>query len=207
MAFKPFPVVCMHESLLQTLRHATAQAHAALHDHPALCHLSTPHVTRDYHGQALQGFYGFYQPLETAYTASQSPLLVSFPAGVILQHLEHDLLHYGIDPQALPQLSMIQEPFSLEQVIGYLYLREGSNLGGKVISKNLERHLNLQPGIDNRFFWGHGSEIGLRWQSFLSALEQFDGTVDAQAVAHHAAMLFTQLGEWMLINHKARHAA
>lgn len=197
----------MTGQLLTALRTATAAAHAGLHEHALLRDLSTADITRRTYQQVLAGFYGFYQPLEIAYAASQSPLLRDFPAGVVTRRLLRDLETHGIPVSHVPLFPMTAEAFPLEQVIGYLYLREGSNLGGKVISKNLERHLSLQPGIDNHFFWGYGPETGARWQAFLTTLETYDDTVDADRAAGYAASLFQDLDRWLLNGQAVHHAA
>lgn len=188
------------QPLLGSLRAATHAAHERLHVHPALCHLAGDEVTRDYWLSALKLFYGFHRPLEEAYARSGSPLLAAFPALQATTHLEQDFAAAGIDAGALPLCAAA--PLTHEAALAYLYLREGSNLGGKVISRNLERRLGLRPGIDNHFFWGHGEAAGAVWRGFQQALA--DAKVDAAASARDAALFFSRLEEWLTVRHRER---
>lgn len=179
--------------LLGSLRNATHAAHERLHVHPSLCHLAGEGVTRDYWLSALKLFYGFHRPLEEAYARSGSALLAAFPALQATSHLEQDLAQAGSAPDRLPLCPAL--PMTEERALAYLYLREGSNLGGKVISKNLERRLGLRPGIDNRFFWGHGEATGAAWRGFQQALAE--AKVDTESCAREAGDLFAQLEQWL----------
>ncbi len=183
--------------LLAALRRATAPAHEALHHPAALQKLPTKDVTRNDYLGAITKFYGFYVPLENAYAASRSGWLVDFPALVIVQNLEHDLQRHGISPQSLPVAAQLPALHCEEAVAAYLYMREGSNLGGRVISKNLERVLGLQPEVDNRFFWGAGDKMGENWKHFLARLDAAGQTLDVEKCAGYAAALFAALDDWM----------
>ena len=183
--------------LLQHLRAATAAHHEALHVHPALCRLTDNSVTRAYHQGALRRFYGFYCSMELRYAASAVFLLDEFPAGSVLVWLGNDLAHGDLAVDSLDLLMGPQAPLTLEQALGYLYVREGSALGGKVISMNLERVLALEPGKDNQFFWAHGVDTGRRWKSFLTHLDALQGRVNGTEVANFAALLFRNLKFWL----------
>jgi heme oxygenase (biliverdin-IX-beta and delta-forming) len=49
-------------------------------------------------------------------------------------------------------------------------VKQGSTLGGSVMSKALRRHLALQPLTDQRFFAGYGDQNGIEWQKFIENL-------------------------------------
>ena len=61
----------------------------------------------------------------------------------------------------------------LAQVLGALYVVEGSSLGGRVIAPQLQRTLGVAQGRGASYFHGFGGESGAMWANFrvLAALE------------------------------------
>ena len=61
----------------------------------------------------------------------------------------------------------------LSEVMGSLYVIEGSALGGRVIAPHLKRTLGLGQGRGASYFHGFGGETGVMWNNFrvLAALE------------------------------------
>ena len=59
------------------------------------------------------------------------------------------------------------------ETAGYLYTKQGSTLGGHVISKHLERQLALIPHLDQWFFAGY-HDNGAQWKQFIAMLETSD---------------------------------
>ena len=149
-------------TLLERLRTETRDAHEALHVHPLLAPLISPDATfRDYR-YALLAFELFYRIMESR--------PVSFPAASapVRDWLAQDMQRQGLMPLAIEvSLPGLHTP---SQIWGYLYVKQGSTLGGNVMSKALRRHLHLQPVTEQRFFAGYGDENGKRWQNFIENL-------------------------------------
>ena len=61
----------------------------------------------------------------------------------------------------------------LAEVLGSLYVIEGSALGGRVIAPHLKRTLGLAQGRGASYFHGFGAETGVMWNNFrvLASLE------------------------------------
>lgn len=61
----------------------------------------------------------------------------------------------------------------VSEVLGSLYVIEGSALGGRVIAPQLKRTLGLAQGRGASYFHGFGGETGVMWNNFrvLTALE------------------------------------
>ncbi len=193
--------------LLAALRKQTYAAHEALHVHPVLRMLPAADVTREDWLQALKGFYGFYKTTEPLYACSGSELLAPFPAGEKLDNLVHDLEQAGIEVSALPSMPADFAMDRVETVLAYLYLREGSNLGGMVISKNLSSQLGLQTPADNRYFYGAGKNTGHRWNELLGVLRTYESKIDVNRCADDAAFFFERLSAWLSRNgDTGRHA-
>lgn len=147
-------------TLLERLRTETRGAHEALHVHPLLAPLVSPDMQlRDYQ-YALLAFERFYRTMEPQAKAAESA-----PA---LDWLAHDMDRQGLKPVAIDiRLPDLDTPSKLW---GYLYVKQGSTLGGNVMTKALRRHLGLQPMMDQRFFAGYGDQNGAQWQKFIENL-------------------------------------
>lgn len=74
-----------------------------------------------------------------------------------------------LDARAAAALSLGELP----EVLGSLYVIEGSALGGRVIAPQLKRTLGLAQGRGASYFHGFGGETGVMWNNFrvLSALK------------------------------------
>ncbi len=146
-------------TLLEQLRAATSEAHEALHHHRLLAPLASDAVTLDDYRYALLAFDAFYQAMEP------QPLPDSAP---VREWLGRDLDAQGLTPL---DLGIDMPVIASESALwGYLYVKQGSTLGGSVMSKTLRRALGLQPLIDQRFFAGYGEENGREWKKFIENL-------------------------------------
>lgn len=187
-------------ALLAEFRRATGKMHEKLHDHPALRELTKASLTPGYYGFSLRHFYGFYKACEALYAQSGHALLSLFPAGHAVQWLAADLGRLGIDAGTVPVMQPNDIAFDHAGVLAYLYLREGSHLGGLVISRHLEANLGLRPGIENRFFWSCGEETGERWRLFRERLAFYESTTDITEAGRRAGELFERLDAWLSRN-------
>lgn len=151
--------------LLDDLRAATRERHEALHVHPLLAPLNRPDVTRDQYRYALIAFDAFYRAMEAQRTVATPD---GVPDAPVTDWLAHDLAALG----ALPlRLDVTVPAIDTEaRLWGYLYVKQGSMLGGAVMSKNLKRAMGLRPGVDQLFFAGYGPETGARWKDFIENL-------------------------------------
>ena len=146
-------------NLLENLRTATGAAHEALHHHRLLAPLAGDAVTlRDYRC-ALLAFDAFYAAMEPEPLPGSAPVREWLRRDLETQGLTS--LHLNVDMPVIGTES---------QLWGYLYVKQGSTLGGSVMSKTLRRVLGLQPLIDQRFFAGYGEENGREWKKFIETL-------------------------------------
>ncbi|WP_262690359.1 biliverdin-producing heme oxygenase [Kordiimonas aestuarii] len=186
------PPILRHEdqmtqtsALLQALRHATTDRHESLHQHALLRPLQGGDITLGHYHRVLQAFHLAYRVMERARVRN-----VGFAGELPVRTLlEHDINTHGIE--VLPQVDLPYPAINdLSRLVGFLYVKEGSNLGGQVISKHLRRTLALEPGRDNLFFAGHGAQTGMRWRAFLAFLHQKEPSVDAEVVVAQAQASF-----------------
>ena len=148
-------------TLLERLRTETRDAHEALHVHPLLAPLVSPDmILRDYQ-YALLAFELFYRHME--------PRLDGFrDSAPVRDWLAEDLQRQGLTP--LDIAVQLPHPNTPSEIWGYLYVKQGSTLGGNVMTKALKRHLGLQPLTEQRFFAGFGDQNGAQWQKFIENL-------------------------------------
>lgn len=73
----------------------------------------------------------------------------------------------GIEPTAFSTGMTAALPLNdLAQVLGSLYVIEGSALGGRVIAPQLKRTLGLDQGRGASYFHGFGGDTGVMWANF-----------------------------------------
>jgi heme oxygenase len=144
------------EIFANRLREATRPAHRALDHHPILAPLSRSPLSLSVYARALAALHGPQQAIEC--------LLGSFAPGLQfpprLADLERDLSTLGASP--FPLMAEIPEYQSESQLLGVMYVIEGSNLGGAVIARQLALGLPITAPRD--FFGKSGGPS--RWENF-----------------------------------------
>lgn len=83
--------------------------------------------------------------------------------------LEADLNVLGIDATEVETLT--PKISSTEQAMGYLYVAEGSTLGGAVIARALATNPNLTDVTTYNFYGCYGANVGPMWKNFIIAME------------------------------------
>ena len=92
--------------------------------------------------------------------------------------------------QQPPAADPATRPTDLSAALGWLYVAEGSALGGRVMRKAMIRDGIDLTGLD--FLDPHGDETGPRWLRFLALLDAAvsDGSADLDAVVQTAVEAF-----------------
>jgi heme oxygenase len=186
-------------SILKRLRSETSERHAALeHRLP----LVDPRLLRDGYRTILEGFFGYYAPLEVQLRGASvwAELEFDFAARRKVPELEKDLVLLGRTAEELtrlPQCAELPELETIPQVLGCLYVIEGSTLGGQVITRHLQSNLGITPETGGAFFAGYGAETGARWQAFgamITAAARFGGEDE---IVESANRTFETLELWL----------
>ena len=102
----------------------------------------------------------------------------------------------GIEPWAVNANQAATVPLGdLAEVLGSLYVIEGSALGGRVIAPQLKRTLGLAQGRGASYFHGFGGETGVMWSNFrvLASLELGDSSRDTVRACQSAKRTFAAL--------------
>ncbi|GAA3961220.1 biliverdin-producing heme oxygenase [Allohahella marinimesophila] len=180
-------------SLAAELKRATDTVHLRLHQHPLLVQLHQTTLTRSGYCQVLNAFYEFYSLWEPRYSSSTPAF--SYQA-MPLKWLAQD---FAVLDRPCPLPAWRQDtdrsPGGLSEMIGYLYVKQGSTLGGQHISRHVQRQLGLTPGESQFFFHGFGDRTGLYWKVFQRFLNEVDlsGELDIDAAKASALSAFESL--------------
>lgn len=175
-------------TLRQRLQQATRDSHERLHVHPLLAPLGRDDITLNDYAAILAAFYRFYQRHEPRFAR----IAPRFPREVRpLELLAHDfaVLDLAAPP---PEESPVGTP-SFAAYLGYLYVKQGSTLGGQVIAKGLERHLGLKRGAESFFFYGAGPETGADWKAFETFLNNHAAPPEESEIIAAAVTMFEDL--------------
>lgn len=190
MQDRSFTPTDRHESVLATLRAATASAHAGVEALPAMVRLTSPAVClADYRRYlaALAPLYGALEPALYAALGQHLPPGHRADLGLRpkLPTLHRELASYGL---TVPMPPPDPPPPSLSAAVGGLYVLEGATLGGRVVARHLRRYLGvaLQAGGLLDF---HGDDASAAWKRFGGLLDALaaDGLI-ATGPASDAAL-------------------
>lgn len=155
--------------IMERLRSETAEEHRRLEARLDMRKaLASPSTYR----RLLEGFYGIYAPLEDVLATR---LGREWQYRRKLPWLRADLKQLGAtedDIARLPLCQKLPELATPGELLGCLYVVEGSTLGGQVISRMISAALGLAPGSGAAFFAGYGPETPERWREFRGQLEK-----------------------------------
>jgi heme oxygenase len=175
-----------HESLALALRSATRALHHRLDHHPLLAPLLSQDVRIEQYATALCGLFRIVAPLEQVladYIARHHPGY-DYQKRRRAAFLGSDIGQLGYElPAIYSALPIIRNDAEL---VGKLYVLEGSTLGGRVIFRQLQKSLGIDQMRAGSFFYGHGEHSETMWQEFWRFAEPLCPTSD-HAKAQQAA--------------------
>ena len=159
-------------ALMAILKHGTADVHREIE---AAFPLMRPDLTLERYLDVLVRLYAIYYSLEKNYRGfsdaygprlnldkrRKADLLASDLKALGLRDDQIEALRPGFE---IPSIATI------EDLIGTLYVVEGSTLGGQVIQAVLKRRLKLTDD-QLHFFNSYGSETHAMWQEFRATAE------------------------------------
>jgi len=188
------------------LRDATHASHVRINRHPYLSGLLKAGYPLAQYQTLLAMYAVLYAAIESQVASFLAVNDVPFEYGHChkTQWLREDLAHFGINlheapwqPPALPTLLILADRGAL---IGTLYAIEGATLGGEVISRHLQDHLQLGPSTGARFFNGYGDALTTRrnWQTFSGFANSIGTDKNLQASAVLSAVSIFELIEYQL---------
>ena len=181
-------------ALLSRLRFETRPFHDAVEANAFNQALTAGTITATQTAEFLTRMYGFVQPYEAAlrqYAAAFGPawqLEQRYRAPLILEDLA--LLGYPAEP---PVCSAMPPLETCAQLLGSMYVLEGSTLGGQVIA----RQLAAADIAGRHFFAGRAERTGPLWKQFGQLLTAAAAAEDADAIVASAILTFQTLAAWL----------
>jgi len=162
-----------NSSALAVLKSATQHEHEALDTALDLMNSEIDAATYRRH---LEAFFGIYAPMEHALAAVEgwSEHGIDLPARCKAEALRADLVTLGVDePDALPMCETLPSLPGLATAFGSLYVLEGASLGGRLISRHVEKQFGYTAAHGARYFNGYGARTGEMWMTFRSAVDAY----------------------------------
>jgi heme oxygenase (biliverdin-IX-beta and delta-forming) len=186
------------------LRDATHDLHDRMESSPMLSQLEEATFSVPGYTTLLKRFYGFYAPLEPLLQKhSEIQQLQDGSSRTRLPWLTQDLLALGVKQEALAELPTCTTLPVLEtpaQVLGCMYVIEGSTLGGQMIAKKLHsmwpQNHSVAPETALHFYTAYGAEIGPKWKFFKEHLNQRLGLLPVPEAMEAARGTFLALEQW-----------
>jgi heme oxygenase len=150
----------------------------------------------------LARLHGFHEPLERGLRDASPGVLLGFDAQACARTpaLRADLRALGMgedEIDALPVCGGLGPVHSKADLMGRLYVVEGSALGGRVMASKLDGILGAGNAEGRRFLSGRSAPDPLPWPALCRLLEAGDARSDTPAVIESAVTTFHALADWL----------
>ncbi len=187
-------------AFLHDLKMQTSVVHAALEKQ---LDIARHFESKSSYVKLLERFFSLYEPLEEnlAQALDWQAQGWDFESRRKTPWLTEDLLALGLTVQdiaALPRCTALPDLRPSGAAVGCLYVLEGSTLGGQVITRLLNQHLEVSPEAGGRFFSGYAEATVPQWRSFGSWAEDWALRHPEQkaAAAEAASQTFDSFTRW-----------
>ena len=178
--------------VLTRLRQETRPHHDALEANEFNQQLKDGTLTEAATARFLAKLYGFVVPFEQLLRARAAEF---GPEWELPRRYRAALLRQDLPAtDALPLAPNLPPLHTRAQLLGALYVLEGSTLGGQVIARQLAKN-----GIPTRaYFSGHAEQTGPLWKSFVALLAQeATSAATTDAIVASAILTFQRLHAWI----------
>ena len=130
--------------------------------------------------------YRFHRDIEALYANPElGALLPDLDERRRLPQIARDLADLE-QPLPAPAASAVPAPLPLPAALGWLYVAEGSNLGGTILFKMAAR-LGLDAGFGARHLAAHPDGAARHWREFTAALDSVALTAEQEQLMIDAA--------------------
>jgi heme oxygenase len=176
--------------ILQQLRTETRAAHDALETQPFNQAIQAGTISTAATTHFLGRLYGFLLPYEAQLRQHHFSPAWEIERRQRAYLIEQDL---GAAVADLPICGALPPLETEAQLLGALYVMEGSTLGGQVIARQLEK-----AGIPQQaYFRGNAEATGSLWKSFCQLLTDAATSDNAPEIVESARLTFQHLDAWL----------
>lgn len=176
------------------LKDSTLEEHQAVED---CLPLMRPDLTREEYVAVLKRLYGIVAAWEALVDRRfEGSLREMAKRRERLSSLEEDLQFFGISPNLSrqPQLPVFDD---FAELLGAMYVMEGSRLGGRLIARHVSMVLHLDDRHGCSFFTGTPEMTSEGWKEFLEVLRTQIDDSDSDKAIMGAKKMFLCFGQWM----------
>lgn len=183
--------------LRNRLKGETQHLHDQMEGLPIFKKIVDQTITFEAYKALLEKFYGFIAPCERVWNDSPFQAIIKDREKTHL--LEEDLIALGSQKSTLSAIPLYQYPMdiTLEKLLGYLYVIEGSTLGGQIITRILRGHLQLSPEYGARFFYGYGKKTKEKWDEYCVMLNGINDSTQQEDVIQSAFFTYHAFYAWL----------
>lgn len=181
-------------SVVAQLREATSGIHQQIDSDPQLAAYLQSSSGVAY---LLGRWYGFLSPFEEALSRHAQDLSPLIAARKRTQYLQNDLKFHGVDVGRLPMFAGIPRFNDQVEMLGCMYVTEGSTLGGLMIARQIEALQGCAGSAGHTFFSAYGEQTGSRWKEFTQTVEKVCSRAPEVAVTS-AVTTFISVHKWLL---------
>jgi heme oxygenase len=190
------PRAVRRPQLLERLKTETAAEHADIERAAGILH---PRLELEQYRMYLERTLGFYLVAEHELWRRGVWDALGLPAmeREKLPILAEDIVLLGnIAPESIAPCPDGPSFSSTAEAVGGAYVLEGSTLGGRVISRHIQRLFG--PDVPRSFLECYGASTGEQWQSFRAALTRYARTRElADQVIAGAREMFRTFTAWL----------
>jgi heme oxygenase len=192
---------CEMEDLLIRLKRAILPYHDAVHGLPILRDLPEGAIDLPGYRRLLERIYGFWDPVESAlYDSLSTQPKSSYSWNPRIPLLVNDLAFLGVSASELESIPRRKQPQPIRfgEALGYLYLSEGSRLGGRILGQIVRNALALTPYTGFSYFSSGGADVDELWEAFKTFLRTCVDTPELeQEIILSSRNGFAGLNQWL----------
>lgn len=194
----------MNSTIMTQLKEYTAEAHHKTEQNAFPLALANDTLTINEYSHYLQKWYGYLQPLEDEISRRQEwkEWSFDFESRRKLPLLKQDLLALGLtieDVDNLPICTNRPELSSFAEVLGCMYVLEGSTMGGQYIVKKLKLIFPQHMQHNGLFLNSYGSELRSKWAEFAELVQAYSSKQPShKAILLTAKRTFECFDEWLV---------
>lgn len=190
---------------LAALRAATAPLHDAVHHHPLMAPLASGHPSAEAYARVLGAFLAFHRAVEGRLLAPAAADLrtLGLERAPRLPQIEADLAALETDGVARPAdpgdaEDLMPTAPDLPEVLGVLYVMEGSRLGGLGLAAQVEKDFDSPASRATRFLRSADRAVPPLWRRLCSLIEESGAhPQQRQRITAAARATFGALIQWL----------
>lgn len=184
----------MTETGFKYLKSATTDAHRKLESVSFASEIMSQRLTGEQYSVLIlknRLIYSHLEPLLNQVLATPEFQKLSLFSSNRLADLDQDVTYFLDKELPLKGKAHLEiNTNSVPEILGFLYVLEGSRLGGNVIVKALKKNESLRDFPTFHFYQQEGIDIRTRWMSLMQIGNQLLGEADSKIAAASANVVF-----------------